>query len=142
MLEQIPFIGWLMIALVVLIASISSISGLRMKGFEYGLCFFKSWQFALQCIAAICFYCSFMVAGLQNEIAKANPGSAVTQADALANLQWGIGLVVFMFLVSAVMNIRKSNFMFGAAYTLAQSITSLFFFLIIFGIFIRVHEKA
>ncbi len=140
-LDNIPTIPALLIFIIGLVGLVVAVGSLREKGTEYGLKFFASWQFALQSIASVCFYLSFPVAFIQNEIAKANPGSNVTQADAAANLQWGIAIVGIVFLITALANIKKSKLVFGALYTLAQSISSLFFFLVIFGVITKVADR-
>lgn len=141
MLSNIPVIGLLVIFAVIFVGGISFITRMRRSGKEqYGLSFFKSWQFLMLSFSSFCFYVSYSFFSL---VLWPNDESAaeILEVESIRdNLYWGAGSIIAAFGIALLMNIKKSTVLFGLTYTIAQSIAALFSILILCLAFLGLFE--
>ncbi len=118
MLESIPAGGWFVIVFVAFCAAIGGMVTITRKGSEYGLRLFRSKQFGLLFLGFICLLLSF---GGYEE--------GMTEAEGLSHVSWGLGAYGIAFVIALIMNIKKSNPVFGIIFSLLQAFMSVFSFL-------------
>ncbi len=108
------------------------IAHMRTVGIEkYNVSFYMSFSFLL--LVSVCLYASVMF------ISSMGNGSQMSMSDSdMTTLEWAAGGA---FLISTLINVKRTSVVFGIFYTVAQAIMSCFFFLLVLGIFHWLRSK-